>query len=133
MNRNLYSQAKIQKRKRAAEIEKTAKAKAQIERKEKEKMKLLKTPKQRRKVRSENLQTPAVIRFQRRCRAPLAEPSSKKCRIGGNCTTPMKRSRESGSQRSKRPRFCALETAHLPIKEHESLNLGRPPDRASLR
>ena len=133
LNRNLYSQAKIQKRKRAAEIEKTAKAKAQIERKERECRKLLKTPKQRRKVRSETLQTPAVIRFQRRCRAPLVEPSSKRCRIGGNCTTPVKRSRESGSQRSKRPRFCAFETAHLPIKEHEGLNLGRPPDRASLR
>ena len=71
LDKNLYSQAKIQKRKRAADIAKSAKLAAQELRDKRVRRKLLTTPKQPKAANSTSSQTPAVIRRHILCRAPM--------------------------------------------------------------
>ena len=77
LDRNLYSQAKVQKRKRAAEDLKISKARNQNLREKRAKERLILTPKPRKKAHSDMLQTPALLRKVTLCHAPVREPLPK--------------------------------------------------------
>ena len=78
LTKNLYSRAKVQKRKRDAEDAKTQRSEVAKVREEEAKLRLLKTPTQRRKAHSTRLLTPPVVRQVTRCFAPVCEPPHKR-------------------------------------------------------
>jgi hypothetical protein len=125
LSKNLYTQAKVQKRKRAAEALKAARVTQNEKRNQALLKKSQRTPCPRRKAHSTSFLTPKVVRQQALCLAPIREPNAKRhCDVAS--PTNLSTSPSIVRMDNKAPESPFLHRAQL--SQFRSLNRLRPPE-----